>query len=76
MTYTIRPATLNDIPSLKQLETGLVNFERQFDPDIREGDNVWYYDLESVIKSQASVIFVAESQNQIVGCGMGTIKDF
>lgn len=77
MNHHIRPATLEDVPALRVLETGLINFERTFDPSIREGDDVQYYDLESIIKNaQVSVIFVAETEGQIVGCGMGTIKDF
>lgn len=77
MTYAIRPATLQDLDPLKKLETSLINFERTFDEDIRPGDDVVYYDLAAKIKnSNESVVFVAEVEQQIVGCGMGTIKNF
>jgi len=45
---SLRKATNTDIVALRQLEQELIEFERPFDPFIRDAD-VIYYDLDSLV---------------------------
>ena len=73
MQINVRRATHDDLGALKHLEQQLINFERQFDPDIREGENVHYYDLEKLLMQDNISLIVAEVDNKIVGCAFGKI---
>jgi RimJ/RimL family protein N-acetyltransferase len=55
----IRPATLFDLPTLRQFEQGVVTAERPMDPTIRKGP-VNYYNLEAMLANPDVHLLVAE----------------
>ena len=57
------------------LEKELVKHERAIDPKIKEGDEVYYYDIKGVIsQSGKSLIIVIEKDGELIGCGLGEIR--
>lgn len=74
MNYHSRKATINDLPVLLQFEQGVINAERPFDPTIKDGDIV-YYDIKELITANRSVVFVVESDTEIVASGYAKISD-
>ena len=52
--YTVRKATLDDLPTLLEFEQGLIEAERPMDPTIRSG-NISYYDISLFIKNESPV---------------------
>jgi len=70
----LREATNTDIVALRQLEQELIEFKRPFDPFIRDAD-VIYYDLDSLVSSSNSTVFLAEINNKIVASGYGQIRE-
>ncbi|MDD7886810.1 GNAT family N-acetyltransferase [Flavivirga sp. 57AJ16] len=73
MSIIIRKATLNDAPVLLEFEQGVITAERPFDPTIKEGP-INYYDINELITSSDSDVFVAESDGEIVASGYAKIK--
>ncbi len=73
MSLIIRKATLNDLPVLLEFEQGVITAERPFDPTIKEG-TIHYYDINELITSPHSAVFVAESNGNIVASGYAKIK--
>ena len=73
MSITVRKATLNDLPVLLEFEQGVIVAERPFDPTIKEG-RINYYDINELITSQYSEVFVAEFNGEIVASGYAKIK--
>lgn len=74
MNAIVRKATLNDLPALLQLEQGVIEAERPFDPTIKEGD-INYYDISELISNNESDVFVVELDHKIVASGYAKIKD-
>lgn len=73
--YTIRPAAPADAPQIRLLEKELVKHERLYDTKIKEGDDVYYYDIAGLINhSDISVIMIVEKDGELVGCGLGEIR--
>lgn len=73
MSIVVRKATLNDLPVLLEFEQGLIVAERPFDPTIKK-DNINYYDINELITSENSEVFVAEFNSNIVASGYAKIK--
>lgn len=73
MTPTIRIATVNDLPTLLKFEQGVIEVERPFNPTIKE-QKIIYYDLEQLISSKNSEVFVIEIDKTIVASGYAQIK--
>jgi ribosomal protein S18 acetylase RimI-like enzyme len=71
---TIRTATINDLDTLLQFEQGVIKAERPFDVTIKDG-HVNYYDIVHLIEAPHIEIVVAESNNEIIGCGYARIED-
>ena len=70
----VRPAAPSDLGVLLKFEQGLIQTERPFDSAIRTGDNVHYYDLESLIASADAEVVVAEIDGEIIGSGYARIE--
>jgi len=68
-----RQAQIGDIAILRELEQRVVEAERPFNSEIKEGRPI-YYDLEQLISGNNSCLLVAESINEIVGCGYVQIR--
>jgi GNAT superfamily N-acetyltransferase len=73
MKFSIRKATLKDIPVLKDFEQGLIRDERPFDPTIRP-DPVHYYDLKALIEDPNTCFLVAFGEGGIFASGYATRK--
>jgi GNAT superfamily N-acetyltransferase len=70
---TIRPATAGDLDVLLKFEQQIIEAERPFDPTIREGDNVHYYDLAALVALPNAHVVVAEVESKIVASGYARI---
>jgi len=69
----IREAVLADVPTLLGFEQSLIDAERPFETNFIDEKFV-YYDLDELIKSQNSVLLVAELNEQLVGSGYARIE--
>lgn len=70
----IREATIEDIPTLKRMEQGVVEAERPFNSMLKEGP-VSYYDIGALIASKQSMVLVADHHGQAIGSGYATLND-
>jgi len=77
MDLKIRKATLNDIEAIVKLNEQLANYHRKIDKYYKPGSekrkSFKKYILK-IIKKRNAKILVAEIDNQIVGCFIGTIE--
>ena len=71
----VRPAALTDLDVLYAFEQAIIEAERPFDPTIRTGDDVHYYDLEALVSSADAEVVVAESASRIIGSGYARIEN-
>jgi GNAT superfamily N-acetyltransferase len=70
----VRPAMLDELDRLLSFEQEIIETERPFDPTIRQGDDVHYYDLEGLLSSADAEVVVAEVGSKIVGSGYARIE--
>lgn len=70
----VRTATLDDLDLLLTFEEAIIEAERPFDPTIRTGADVHYYDLKALISSPDVEVVVAEVGSEIVGSGYARIE--
>ncbi|REL35151.1 GNAT family N-acetyltransferase [Thalassotalea euphylliae] len=70
---TIRPATLNDIPTLELFEQGVISAERPVADNLRSGDII-YYDLAALITSDKCQLLVAETSSKLIASGYIKVK--
>ena len=70
----LREASINDLPSLLELEQDIIDSERPYDSHIKETD-VSYYDLPELISGLDSCVVVLESSERIIGCGYAQIRN-
>jgi len=69
----LRPALLEELPTLLEFEQGIIEAERPFDNRLAP-DPIHYYDLEALIKSEDSEVVVVTREDQIIAGGYVTIK--
>ena len=55
-----RAASLAEIEQLRQMEQAVVDAERPFNDDLKNG-NQHYYDIEQLISNELSLLLVAET---------------
>ena len=70
----VRPAHLEDLPTLLEFEQGIVTFERPFDPTLAD-DPISYYDIKTMIGSEDAEVVVAIVDDQIVASAYGKIVE-
>ncbi len=70
--YTVRKATLEDLPVLLEFEQGLIQAERPMDPTIKEG-KISYYDVGEFIRSEDAEVYVVEREGEILASGYARI---
>jgi GNAT superfamily N-acetyltransferase len=70
----LRPAELGDLDVLLEFEQAIIETERPFDPTIREGDDVHYYDLKALIESPSAEVVVALVGSVVVASGYAWIN--
>jgi len=68
-----RQASIDDLARLLELEQNIIDYERPFDPFIKES-NAKYYDVEKLISASESCLIVAESDSEIIGSGYAQIR--
>ncbi len=71
--YTVRKATLEDLPVLLEFEQGLIRAERPMDPTIQNG-KISYYDIGEFIRADDSEVYVVERGGEILASGYARIK--
>lgn len=72
-TFITRPATVADIATLRLFEQGVIEAERPYDPTLKNGA-IYYYDLELLINSPASVLMVVELNGELVASGYARVE--
>ena len=68
-----REATQDDIPTLLELEQGVVTAERPFNTDIKPGRPT-YYDLDDLIENDNACLLVLENEGRIIATGYAQIR--
>ena len=74
MSYTLRPATIKDLPTLSTFEQGIVETKKAFDSTLKAGE-IHYYDLAKMIDNENAQTLVVEINNEIVASGFVQILD-
>ncbi|HEY0457570.1 MAG TPA: GNAT family N-acetyltransferase [Pyrinomonadaceae bacterium] len=64
----VRKAEFSEIDILLEFEQDIIEAERPFDSTLKEG-KIHYYDLERLVLSPDSAVFVAVTGDEIVGSG-------
>jgi len=70
----IRKASLQDMEILLRFEQGVIHAERPYDITLKN-DPIKYYDLEEMINATHIEIVVAQSGNEVIGCGYARIEN-
>lgn len=63
---------MNDLDTLLQFEQGIMAAERPFDPTLKPTTH--YYDIPEMINADHIELLVAESNEQLIGCGYARIE--
>ncbi len=71
--YSIRKATLADLPVLLEFEQALIKAERPMDSTIKDG-KVSYYDIADFINQVNTEVLIVEIDSKIVASGYAQIK--
>lgn len=71
---SLRPARIEDLPTLYEFEQGIVSAERPFDPTLSPG-HINYYDLKEYIDRPDVEVIVAEVDGELAGSGYVKIKE-
>lgn len=69
----LRPAVIEDLPTLYHFEQGIITVERPWDPTLKE-EHINYYDIKAMIESDQAEVMVATVNDLIVGSGYVKIK--
>ena len=69
-----RSARLEDLPILLDFEQGVINFERPFDPTLKE-EKISYYDIKAMILSDEVEVIVAVENDEVIGSGYARIEE-
>ena len=69
----IRPATIDDLPSLLNLEQGIIDSERPYDLFLKKED-VAYYDIPNLISDSKAHLVAVELDGEIIGSGYAQIR--
>ena len=70
---TYREADINDLDTLLEFEQGIIEYEREFDKNLK--DNTTYYPLKSMLLNPDIAIRVATLNDQIIGSGYAKVND-
>ena len=70
----LREATLDDLSSLLEFEKRLIEYEREFTPNLKKSD-FNYYNLKSYIKDPEISVVVAEEKNKLIASGYALIRE-
>lgn len=70
--FSVRQAAHSDLPVLKELEQGIITFERPFDSALKTG-HINYYDLAAMLDDQNCHILVATDKSRVIASGYAKI---
>lgn len=70
----IRKAYLQDLPKLLEFEQAIIEYERPFNPTLKE-EKISYYDLSELIKSKTTEVLIVLVDGQIIASGYVSIKN-
>ena len=73
MTIQVRPATLDDLPTLLDFEQGIIEAERPYDPLLKP-DPISYYDIGAMIEAEDAEVMVVEADGELVASGYAKVK--
>ena len=69
----LREATIQDLPLLLEFEKGLIEYEREFTPNLKKS-SFNYYDLRAYIENPEISVVVAEQYNIVIASGYALIN--
>lgn len=69
----LREATIQDLPLLLEFEKGLIEYEREFTPNLKR-NSFNYYDLRAYIENPEISVVVAEQHNIVIASGYALIN--
>ncbi|MEN7548084.1 GNAT family N-acetyltransferase [Rapidithrix thailandica] len=75
MTIHFRKAELSDIEVLLTFEQELIQHELPMDLSMKRDEKIYYYNLPELIHSPDVEFLVAVTDQKVVGCGYGKIKE-
>ena len=70
----LREATLDDLSTLLEFEKRLIEYERDFTPNLKKSD-FNYYNLKSYINDPEISVVVAEEENKLIASGYALIRE-
>ena len=69
----LREATIQDLPLLLEFEKELIEYEREFTPNLKR-NSFNYYDLRAYIENPEISVVVAEQHNIVIASGYALIN--
>lgn len=69
----VRPADLEDLPTLLRFEQGVIAAERPF--DVTLADDIRYYDMEAMLATPHVRLVVAELDGEVIASGYARIEE-
>jgi GNAT superfamily N-acetyltransferase len=69
----VRPADLEDLPTLLRFEQGVIEAERPF--DVTLADDIRYYDMEAMLTTPNIRLVVAELDGEVIASGYARIEE-
>lgn len=73
MSIEIRKARLEDLPILLEFEQGIIEFERPFDPTLKE-EKISYYDIKAMLFAEEVEVLVVVDKEEVVASGYARIE--
>ncbi len=70
----VRPATVEDLPTLLQFEQGVIEAERPYDSTLIP-DPIKYYDLQYLLDDPESYLVVVIDNHLLIASGYATIRN-
>jgi GNAT superfamily N-acetyltransferase len=71
--YQTRKARLEDLPILLEFEQGIIEFERPFDPTLKD-EKISYYDIKAMLFSEKVEVLVVVDGEEVVASGYARIE--
>ncbi|MBQ0736412.1 GNAT family N-acetyltransferase [Aquimarina celericrescens] len=75
MKIIVRPANIEDLPTLLDFEQKIIEAERPMDPTLIQDKKISYYSVSDYIQSDHTEVVVAEINGEIAGSGYGQVRD-
>ena len=66
---------MDDVNDIRSLEKGIVKHERTLTDNLKTGEDLYFYDIPSIINdTEKSLLVVVEDDGKVIGCGFGQIR--